>query len=197
LATNCTPQDAADARLMAAMAGGDQQALAQLYDRHAGALLGLGVRMLKDRAAAEDLVHDVLLEAWRKAAAYEPERGTVRTWLMLRTRSRAVDRLRSAQHRREVSSESHPVAARPAPQSSDPSLRPDHTRVRVALHELPTDQRHVVELSYLQGMSSSEIARHLKIPMGTVKSRMAAGLSKLRAAFAEPNHPSALAKSTR
>ena len=83
---------AADAILMASVARGDREALARLYDRHADVVLALIQRIVRDGALAEDLLHDVFLEAWHHAAAYDPQRGSVRTWLMIRARSRALDR---------------------------------------------------------------------------------------------------------
>ncbi|MEZ4468804.1 MAG: sigma-70 family RNA polymerase sigma factor [bacterium] len=85
-----------DTRLVLGMAQGDKSALGQLYDRHAPLLLGVALRLLGDRPEAEDLVHDVLIEAWQRADTYDPARASVRSWLLLRLRSRALDRLRSA-----------------------------------------------------------------------------------------------------
>ncbi len=179
----CT--ESTDAMLVAAMAGGDREALGRLYDRHSGMMLALGIKMLGSRQAAEDLLHDVLLEAWKRAADYAPARGSVRGWLALRVRSRALDRLRSVKRTRTVSSEDRPVEERPAPPGEDPALGPDRARMRVALEDLPAVQREVLELAYFGGLSSSEIAQRLDVPAGTVKSRTAAGLRKLRAAMAE------------
>jgi RNA polymerase sigma-70 factor, ECF subfamily len=161
-------------------ARGEIGALAALYDRYAGLLLSMANRMLGDATVAEDLVQDVFLEAWRRAHAFDPSRGSVRTWLLVRLRSRALDRLRSAQHRREVTLDQPRELAACA---EDPELSPDHALVRQALLQLPEDQRRVIELSYFQGLSSSEIAEHMGSPIGTVKSRTAAALGKLRAAM--------------
>jgi RNA polymerase sigma-70 factor (ECF subfamily) len=161
---------------------GEIKALAALYDRYAGLLLAMANRMLGDKTVAEDLVQDVFMEVWRRAHAFDPSRGTVRTWLLVRLRSRALDRLRSAQYRREVMVDD--VAPREAgPLSEDPELSPDRALVRQAISQLPEDQRLVIELSYFQGLSSSEIAEHMGSPIGTVKSRTAAALGKLRAAM--------------
>src|SRR6476620_1576645 len=88
--------DADDVRLVAAMANGDRGALAELYERHAGVLLAVGLRIVRERREAEDLLHDVLLEAWRHAKDFDPKRGRVRTWLAIRMRSRALDLQKSA-----------------------------------------------------------------------------------------------------
>jgi RNA polymerase sigma-70 factor, ECF subfamily len=167
--------DADDAALVVAMATGDRAAFARLYERHAGTLLALAMRIVGERRAAEDLLHDVFLEAWRRAQDFDPTRGRVRTWLAIRMRSRAVDHQRS--HRVSRNSGDAPLAAivDDAPVSS-----PDHARVRAVLATLVPEQREIVELAYFRGLSCSEIAAQVSIPIGTVKSRLAAGLRSLR-----------------
>ena len=167
--------DAEDAALVAAMARGDREALAKLYERHAGVLLGLALRIVRERREAEDLLHDVLLEAWRAAKDFDPKRGRVRTWLAIRMRSRALDLQKSARVSRNAGDAGLEVVVDEAERSS-----PDHARVRAALAELGEDQRKVVELAYFDGLSCSEIATRIAIPIGTVKSRLAAGMQRLR-----------------
>lgn len=168
-----------DIELIEEAARGEVDALSALYDRFSGLLLTMAMRMLGDRAMAEDLVHDVFMEVWRNASRYDRSRGTVRTWVLVRLRSRALDRLRSASSRREVPSDDI-TPREAAPEVEDPSLQPDRVAVRQALTELPEEQRLVLELSYFQGLSSSEIAERMGSPLGTVKSRTAAALAKLR-----------------
>jgi RNA polymerase sigma-70 factor (ECF subfamily) len=168
-----------DEDLVMAISGGDRQALARLYDRYAPLLLGVGQRILANRREAEDLVHDVFLEAWRQAADYDPRRGSVRTWLLMRLRSRALDRRKSAAAR--LVSNEVPIEEDREAVAEDPSLAPDRAGVRRALMQLPKEQRTVLELAYFEGLSSSEIAQRLDAPIGTVKSRVAAALAKLRA----------------
>lgn len=171
----------ADALDVAGMARGDRTALAALYDRYAGILLGLGLRILGDRREAEDVVHDVFIEAWGAAATYDPTRGSVSTWLVLRMRSRTLDRVRSAGRSRTFVSDdptSHGTLA--AQMTADHQGVAEAMAMRSALEELPAEQRRVLELGYFGGMSSSEIAHEVGISIGTVKSRTAAGLSKLR-----------------
>lgn len=159
------------------MANGQRDALAMLYDRYSPVLVGVGIRLLGDREAAEDLVHDVFLESWRQAADYVPERGSVRTWLLVRLRSRALDRLRSpASSRTFLLGETLP----PTPAVEPGADRSDLARVRAALGTLSLEQRAVLDLAYFEGLSSSEIAERLDIPIGTVKSRTAAALANLR-----------------
>lgn len=171
-----------DVAVIGEAARGQVQALATLYDRYAGLLLSMANRMLGDKTMAEDLVQDVFMEVWRRAHAFDSSRGSVRTWLLVRLRSRALDRLRSARHRREVTVDDvSPKEA--APSAEDPELSPDRALVREVIKTLPDEQRLVIELSYFQGLSSSEIAERMGSPLGTVKSRTAAALGKLRAAM--------------
>jgi len=170
-----------DRALVAEAARGEVKAFAVLYDRFAGIMLATAKRMLGDRGGAEDLMHDVFMEVWRNVDNYDPTRATVRTWILVRLRSRALDRLRSATVRREVTTDD--VTPNEAPVAEDPSLAPDRTAVVAALQNLPDDQRMVIELSYFHGLSSSEIAERMGSPLGTVKSRTAAGLAKIRSAM--------------
>ena len=169
------PDDAEDEVLVAAMAAGDRAALATLYERHGSLLLGLALRIVRERREAEDLLHDVFLEAWRTAKAFDPKRGRVRTWLAIRMRSRALDLQKSARVSRNTGDGGLELLVDEADAAS-----PDHGRVRRALAELATDQRRVLELAYFEGLSCTEIAQRVAIPVGTVKSRIAAGLDRLR-----------------
>ncbi|HEY5944581.1 MAG TPA: sigma-70 family RNA polymerase sigma factor [Kofleriaceae bacterium] len=167
--------DAEDIALVEAMARGDRDALAKLYERHAGVLLGLALRIVRERREAEDLLHDVLLEAWRHAKEFDPKRGRVRTWLTIRMRSRALDLQKSARVSRNAGDAGLEVLVDERERTS-----PDHARIRVVLGELGPDQRQVLELAYFEGLSCSEIATRIATPIGTVKSRLAAGLARMR-----------------
>ena len=177
------PQPQEDSRLVQALAGGDRQALAALYDRHAGALLGLAMRILADRREAEDVVHDVFMQAWSKAADYDPQRGSVRAWLALRTRSRCLDRLKSARVRRSAPLDPELLERRPAGPAGDPELAAVRKRVREAVAELPEGHRAVLVAAYFEGMTCSEIAAAQGLALGTVKSRLAAARVKLEGAL--------------
>ncbi len=143
----------------------------------------MGERIIRDRRQAEDILHDVFVEAWHQASQYDPSRGRVRTWLLLRMRSRCLDRVRSAGYRR----------ARPLPEREgdlgqvELVAREDAPKLHRALHDLPEDQRRVIQMGYFEGLSSSEIAKRERIPTGTVKSRTAAALQKLREAMRAPS----------
>ncbi|MDQ3368907.1 MAG: sigma-70 family RNA polymerase sigma factor [Myxococcota bacterium] len=179
--------DAALVAAIAAGAAGDRDAvdaLRQLYERHAGLLLGLAMRIVRERRVAEDLLHDVFLEAWRGAKDFDPKRGRVRTWLAIRMRSRALDHQKSARVSRNAGDSGLETLV-----DETRTATPDHARVRDALGALGTEQRTVLELGYFEGLSCSEIATRIGIPVGTVKSRMAAGLDRLRRRFAPAETP--------
>jgi RNA polymerase sigma-70 factor (ECF subfamily) len=175
--------DKGDVTLISGAAAGDRDCLAGLYDRYAPALLAIGRRILGDRREAEDLLHDVFIEVWRQAADYDESRGTVRAWLLMRMRSRALDRRKAAAFSKRAdlpAPDAIAAAVGDSHSGEDPELGADRDAVRRALAELPAEQRQVLELGYFEGLSSSEIAERVRAPIGTVKSRVAAALTKLR-----------------
>jgi RNA polymerase sigma-70 factor, ECF subfamily len=178
----------ADAELVGRMARGDRAALAALYERHAGRLLALLLRILADRAEAQDLLHDVFLEAWRHAGTYSAERGTVSAWLVLRARSRAIDRRRSAPRTRSVSLEGSDLPE-PGDPSADPGRIHDQKRLGDVFSVMSAEEREVILLGYFEGLSSSEIAERIAKPIGTVKSRTRSALEKLRGALGRDREP--------
>lgn len=165
-----------DAPLVIALARGERSALTELYRRHAHGMAALARRILSSMREAEDIVHDVFVEAWEHAGDFDPARGSVRQWLLLRVRCRSLDRLRALGRR--APADGTDDAHRPSPETAM-----DARRARRALADLPPEQVQVLELSYFGGLSVGDIARELEIPVGTVKSRLAAGLSRLRASF--------------
>jgi RNA polymerase sigma-70 factor, ECF subfamily len=165
-----------DTDLVARMAAGDPAAISELYDRYSAALLGLALRIVQHRENAEDLVHDVFLEAWRAAATFDPRRGRVSAWLTVRMRSRAFDLLRSARVSRDGG-----AAPLDAMASRDRQPCAEHVRLRHALASLGREHRRVLQLAYLEGLTCHEIALRDAVPLGTVKSRLASGLARLRA----------------
>jgi RNA polymerase sigma-70 factor (ECF subfamily) len=175
--TDPAADDHDDVLLVRAIAGGDRQALARLYDRYASVLLALALRIIRDRREAEDLLHDVFLEVWRSAKDYDLTRGRVRTWLIIRMRSRALDVTKSARVSRRSGD---PEVIERMADERDIGGSPDRQRVRAAIAALTADQRQVLELAYFEGQSCSEIAERIGVPIGTVKSRLAAALGKLR-----------------
>jgi RNA polymerase sigma-70 factor (ECF subfamily) len=172
-----------DAELVALLTAGRQEALAALYDRYAPLLMAVGIRIVANRLEVEDVLHDVFVEAWRTASQYDAARGTVRAWLVTRMRSRCLDRQKSAVVSRSVPIE-NAGPEMPAP-PLDPFRGEDTARLRSALDALPVEQRVVLELGYFDGLSCTEIAARIGVPVGTVKSRTAAALGKLRGSLGE------------
>jgi RNA polymerase sigma-70 factor, ECF subfamily len=178
------PRVMSDVELMRRSAQGDVEAFAQIYDRHAGSLLALSQRMRFAASEAQDLLHDVFLEAWQAVREYDPERASVRTWLLVRARSRALDRLgRSA---REQSARRTLPPDNPASQERVFALHAERRiAVRQALDELDASVRETLELTYYEGLTAVEIAARMDVPLGTVKSRLARGLQSLQRVLGE------------
>jgi RNA polymerase sigma-70 factor, ECF subfamily len=172
-----------DVALVSAIAAGEPLALATLYDRHHLPTLAVLERIMREPAQAEDLLHDVFLEVWHHAATYDPNRGSVRTWIIIRARSRALDRLKKLMRDSELINQAHAEGTMPVAMNPDDSNGLDGARVRYRMARLANDLQEVIELAYFEGLSSSEIAKYLQVPLGTVKSRMARALSSLRVAF--------------
>lgn len=172
----------ADLRLVGRLASGDLDAAAELYDRHAGRILALAQRILHDESDAEDVLQEVFSQAWRTAARYEAERGTVAGWLLMMARARAIDRLRARRAR------PHTTGAVPLDRVTGDAQSPatqliaseQLARVRQGLRALPDDQRAALELAYFEGLTQTEIAERLAAPLGTVKTRIRTALATLR-----------------
>ncbi len=168
-----------DEELLAAIARGDERALGELYDRLGGVAYRLAVRVLRDPALAQDAVQDAFLAVWRTAVAFDPARGKASTWLLTLVHRRAVDVVRREDRRRAEPLDDAPIPAGDAVDETA-EVREERRRVQAALTQLPPDQREALELAYYGGLSQSELAERLGVPLGTVKSRMFTGLSKLR-----------------
>jgi RNA polymerase sigma-70 factor, ECF subfamily len=175
-----------DPNLLALVAKGDQQAFSQLYDHSSTLLFTLAVRILGNREEAAELLQDVYLEVWRKVSRYDVGRGTPVAWLVTLTKSRAIDRLRARAARGYRATNS--LEAGTAMQVADPSPSPLETQadqelriaVGTAVAGLPQAQQQAIELAYYEGLSHAEIAQRLNQPLGTVKTRIKLGMSKLR-----------------
>lgn len=176
----------ADEDLMARVRDGDSAAFEVIYDRHGGVAYSLAYRMCGRKQAAEDVVQEAFLSAWRRASSYDPARGSLRTWLLGIVHHRAVDALRRSGNdgRRRVDI---PVEEMDfdAEVSVDAEVieRDRAVLVRDAISELPIEQSKVIELAYFGGFTHTEIADMLGVPIGTIKGRMRLGLTKLRARF--------------
>ena len=168
-----------DEALVALVSRSDEPALAELYDRVGGQAYGLAYRVLRDEALAEDAVQEAFLGLWRTAGSFIPERAKASTWILTLVHRRAVDLVRREQRRRADPIEGAPE---PAVGSAEEAawLRLDRERVQDALAQLPDQQREAIELAYYGGYTQSELAERLGQPLGTIKSRMFPGLTKLR-----------------
>jgi len=167
-----------DVELVQRACGGDVDAFAELYDRHAGTVLALTRRILGAQASgdADDLLHDVFLEAWQRVREYDPTRGSVRVWLLVRARSRALDRLdRHLRERTAHSALSRQAGARGAYPPTERQIA-----LRQALATLDPSVRLALELTYFEGLTAGEVSDRLHVPEGTVKSRLARGLENLQ-----------------
>ncbi|HTG95263.1 MAG TPA: sigma-70 family RNA polymerase sigma factor [Pyrinomonadaceae bacterium] len=171
----------ADVELLKAVARGDEQALAQLYDSYRVILFGLLVRILNSREEAEDVLQEVFLQVWRRARDFDETRGKPFTWLVTLARSRAIDRLRSLGARDRVAQASVREAAEEVSDAARDTFRSEQRAlVTSALSQLPEEQKRPLVLAYFDGLTQSEIAAKLGAPLGTVKTRMRAGMIKLR-----------------
>jgi RNA polymerase sigma-70 factor (ECF subfamily) len=181
---------AADAEILSRIAAGHGDALADLYDRYGKLVYSLACRILRDAVEAEDIVQDVFAQAWREASRYDSRRASVTGWLLLLTRTRAIDRLRSRRVRGiGVATATPPDVADPSDDQELAVIRgaeADH--LRAAYAELPAPQRTAIELAYYEGLTHTEIAARLQEPLGTVKTRIRTALHRLRDALVKVAH---------
>src|SRR5450755_1555573 len=179
----------ADEELMGLVHEGEARAFEVIFDRHSGAAFSLAYRMCGRRAMAEDVVQEAFLSLWRSGARYDRARGSVRSWVLSVVHNRAIDALRRGVVRDGRTVDDEGLAERvAAPERTDVEVarREEAREVRGALGALPTEQRQVIELSYFGGFTHVQIASMLEVPIGTVKSRMRLGLTKLRIVLGDP-----------
>ena len=173
-----------DVHLMGRVAAGDQEAFAAIFDRHSPIVLGVLMRMMRDKSLAEEILQEAFLQAWRQAASYRPQKATPRGWLVMLARSRALDRLRAdrARRGREDATARQGGAAALVPAEGPKRLEEEERRRTVSsiLERLPEAQRRCIELAYFDGLSHTQIAESLEEPLGTIKSRLRFGMQKLR-----------------
>lgn len=170
-----------DMRLVARVRAGDQQALAELYDRYSNVVYAVVLRILQDTGGAEDILQDIFLQLWRKPEAFDSSRGSLGAWLTVIARHRAIDRLR--QRRPESDIEECVIAnATDLRDETERSLVIE--KVRVVMNEMSPDQRTAMEMAFFQGLTHTEIAEKTGEPLGTIKTRIRSGLQMLRTRFA-------------
>ena len=166
------------------------EALSELYDRYGRLVFSLAVNSVGDSATAEEITQDVFLRVWQRARQYRADRSKVSTWLTSITRHRAIDQLR----RRHSRTKQHNVAWSQIPAMAEPAvdgpesathLTIERERVRTAISHLPKEQKQVLALAYFKGMTQSQIAEALDLPLGTVKTRTRLGMQKLRETLRE------------
>jgi len=169
--------------LIAAIAAGDRDAFSRFYDLTAPMAFGLIRRVLRDPEAAAEVLQEVFWQVWQDAPRYDPTRGTPEAWLVMRAKTRAIDRLRSIRRRDRtfVAPVDESVAQRSPDQAPNPAVvAEDRGLIQTALAQLPEPQRRVIELAFFEGLTHSEIATRLGEPLGTVKTRARLGLDRLR-----------------
>ncbi len=186
------PSDVDDAVLLQRIAQGDKEAFLELYHRYVNLVYSMALRVVGDGQTAEEVTQDVFMKIWQKGALYDARRGRFSSWLLSVTRFAAIDRLRYEQRRpstKEISEEARPP--RELRQlSADHALWEQGQQLRMLIEQLPPEQREVVELAYFGGLTHRELAEHLNLPLGTVKSRLRLGLNKLRTMwFSEEEEP--------
>lgn len=183
--------DREDADLLKRIQRSDQRALGSLYDRYAGVLYPFTLRITGSQEAAEEVLHDVMVHVWEKSASQGPQNGSVYAWLVSLSRMKAVDKMRAANQKRKQESEGGGQRSTPTADAKPPSaetivaLKGYTEEVRNSLRSLSKLELRLLELSFYEGQSQSDLARMLRIPLGTIKAKMRRGIQKLRQASAE------------
>jgi RNA polymerase sigma-70 factor, ECF subfamily len=180
------PANLSDVQLLHAIAARDDAALARLYDRYRLILFGLLLRILNSREEAEDVLQEVFLQIWRRAGDFDEARGQAFTWMVTLARSRAIDRLRVINARRRLAAAAtDEISERVSDSAVNAAESEQRQIVSVALAQIPDEQRRTLILAYFEGLTQSEIATRLGAPLGTVKTRMRSGMTKLRELLAD------------
>ena len=175
-------QTGSDAEIVAQLRQGDKGALVRLYDEYSGLVYGVARRVLRDAAAAEDVVQEVFLQLWRNPAAFNEERGRLAPWLAVIARHKAVDQLRKLKYEAapDPDTSDGPAAEPAAPATISADSFADAGKAKRLMAQLPSEQKEALEMAYLDGLTHSEIAQRTGEPLGTVKSRIRLGLNFLR-----------------
>ena len=174
-----------DEALLSLVASADDQALAELYDRFGGVAYGLAFRILRDESLAQDAVQEAFLAVWRTADRFLAERAKASTWILTLVHRRAVDLVRRQERRRGEPLESVPEPVASEQVEEQATIRFQRQVVQEALRRLPPEQREALELGYYAGLTQTELAERLGQPLGTIKSRMFTGLTRLKDLLAQ------------
>lgn len=170
-----------DDELVKAVADQDESALAEIYRRHGGRVFGLAKRVIRDEEMARDITQDVFVSLWKKPEAFDASRGSLRTFLLAKTHSRSIDVIRSESSRRIREERDALLNADSVPNVDEEVWQVTvAAKVRTALATIPERERDVIELAYFGGLTYREVAAHLGMAEGTVKSRIRSGLSRLQ-----------------
>lgn len=180
------PMDDGDERLLRGIANGDRRCIHGLMERHKNRLLGIAFAVLHSREDAEDTLQEVMAQVWRKAAFFDPSRGSVTTWLTTMIRNRSIDRLRLRQRQSRLAEAYQAYAEDVGDQGlvdgkadHELQLRDECVTVRHAILQLGPDQQQAIQLAFFEGLTQQEIAQRLETPLGTIKARIRRGLQKL------------------
>ena len=169
-----------EAALIARIRAGDENAMADLYDRYSGIVYGVALRVLGNTSAAEDVLQEVFLQLWRNPQAFDADRGKLAPWLAVIARNRAIDLLRKRPMEDDI--DELPISTG-VNLEDEASQRLAIGKVRSVLEQLPVDQRRLLEMAFFEGLTHTEIASKTDEPLGTVKTRIRSGLLALRKAF--------------
>jgi RNA polymerase sigma-70 factor (ECF subfamily) len=179
-AMQTTDGSAEDIALLVRIAARDQNAVSELYDRHCRLLFGLALRILRNRAEAEEVLQEVFVQAWTKVDSYSAALGTPVAWLVRITRNRSIDRLRANQVRDRTVDAFEPPALAVETAETHVVRGEEQRAVLRALAALPSEQRELIEHAYFEGLTQSELAERFHLPLGTVKTRVRTGMMALR-----------------
>jgi RNA polymerase sigma-70 factor, ECF subfamily len=174
------PNNMEEATLIERIRSGDEDAMADMYDRYSGIVYGIALRVLGSTTAAEDVLQEVFLQLWRNPQAFDSNRGRLAPWLAVISRNRAIDHLRKRQPEEDI--EDLPISTG-VNLEDEAAQRQAVAKIRAVLSQLPQEQRRALEMAFFEGMTHTEIAARTEEPLGTIKTRIRAGLLAVRKAF--------------
>jgi RNA polymerase sigma-70 factor (ECF subfamily) len=174
------PNNLEEAALIERIRSGDESAMADMYDRYSGIIYGVALRVLGDTTAAEDVLQEVFLQLWRNPQAFDASRGKLAPWLAVIARNRAIDHLRKRAPEDDIDEVSVSTGVN---LEDEAAQRQAVNKIRTVLSQLPQEQRRALEMAFFEGMTHTEIAAKTGEPLGTIKTRIRAGLLAVRKAF--------------